>query len=656
MAEPAKSPPNPADLARHTRIKEVFLAVQSLAGAQQREALVRECGGDPALRREVEALLAHHRKESILAERTPIEAKGRIAQLTFARGASAQWNEEQRQFLHQRIRSFAVIMLLMVGVLMLRSFGFFGIWPKLAFMPAVGMFAGCFGLLGLAIAILILRAPSTQLLRRIEFLLLLAASVEVFSWNYAWLSKGITLASPPSPFLHDLLRGVFWIISPDGTTHFQVGHSLISFPVTNNWSLMSGLYMIMIPNTLQRGLRKLAMLVLSSVLTYLVAALHNPSLRPIALPNVLSCVFMVGTFSLMGLYISLQFQALRRAVFDAKQVGQYRLTQLLGRGAMGEVYLAQHRLLRRPCAVKLIRAEQAGSQDWLERFEREVQAMAQLTHPNTVEVYDFGRTEDSSFFYAMEYLPGITLDALVRSHGPLPPGRVIYLLLQVCGALGEAHKKGLIHRDIKPGNIFVCERGGAYDVIKLLDFGLVHVQTQDPARGHSGSHPPILAPALGEDRPRAAGDPHLTHAGQLLGTPAYMAPEQVGGQQPDARSDIYSLGGVACFLLTGRPPFECETLEELFAAHQTAPLPSLRDRIPAIPQALEALILRCLQKAPADRFQKVSDFAAALAVLPAASDWDGAQAEAWWRAQTASPPPVDAFATSDALAKTLASL
>jgi serine/threonine-protein kinase len=323
-------------------------------------------------------------------------------------------------------------------------------------------------------------------------------------------------------------------------------------------------------------------------------------------------------------------------LFDAMQVGQYQLMWLLGRGAMGEIYLAEHRLLRRPCAVKLIRPEQALSEESLIRFEREVQAMAQLTHPNTVEIYDYGRTNDSAFFYVMEYLPGMTLDALVKSHGPLPPARAIYLLRQVCGALAEAHGKGLIHRDIKPSNIFVCERGGLQDVAKLLDFGLVHVQARGPAPQAQDENSSPFPNAKKENRVRPdAGrmpEQSLTFAGQILGTPAYMAQEQIAGKQPDARSDIYSLGGVAYFLLTGQPPFERETLEDLYEAHALAPVPSLRDRVPDIPGDLELVILRCLSKEPADRYQSIIELAAGMESTACIGDWDQLRAKSFWQA------------------------
>jgi eukaryotic-like serine/threonine-protein kinase len=298
--------------------------------------------------------------------------------------------------------------------------------------------------------------------------------------------------------------------------------------------------------------------------------------------------------------------ALQRRAYDAErqaeQVGQYTLGRKLGEGGMGEVFLAEHRLLKRPCAVKFIRPELAAHPATAARFAREVQAVTGLTHANTVRVYDYGRSDDGSFYYVMEYLDGPTLDRLVADYGPLPPGRVVHLLRQLCGALAEAHAAGLVHRDLKPGNVIVARLGGVCDVAKLLDFGLVL------------------------DESAADGDERLTRAGVVLGTPAYMAPEQATGEPVDARGDVYSLGAVAHYALLGRPPFGGKNARQVMAAHRSEPVPPL-DGVPA---DLAAVVARCLAKDQGDRFPSARDLDQALAACGCAADWSAEQAATWW--------------------------
>jgi eukaryotic-like serine/threonine-protein kinase len=298
---------------------------------------------------------------------------------------------------------------------------------------------------------------------------------------------------------------------------------------------------------------------------------------------------------------------LRREVDEARQLGQYRLGRLLGAGGMGEVYLAEHQLLKRPCAVKLIRPGDVTDPRTLDRFEREVRLTARLSHPNTVDVYDYGRAEDGTYYYVMEHLKGLSLAELVERHGPLPPGRVVYLLRQVCGALREAHAAGLIHRDIKPSNIFAARRGGLGDVAKLLDFGLV------------------LPTAI-------LGEATLTGEREIVGTPHYMSPEQAeGGHELDERSDIYSLGAVAYYLLTGRPPFQGNDSIAVLIAHARDPVePPTRVRT-GIPEDLERLVLRCLAKPPHQRFPDADALEQALGACACAGDWDQARAARWWQ-------------------------
>lgn len=616
--------------ARYARAKEIFLAVIELPAAEREAALGRECIGDAGLRADVEALLAHHQSRSLLElpPREPSPCEPRIVQLTFGRGSSEQWNHEERRFLQQRLRIWVLILHIIAGLFLLRAFGVFGTWPLLSAASKLGMLGGLICLSGFSLWSLLVEDPSVAKLRRFELAVTLGAAIVIFSWSMSWLLNGSALVLPPAQDpLHDILRRSFWVTMDDRAC-FQAGAAILSFPVSNFWVTLGGCYALTIPNTPLRLILVQSVLTLCPILDIVIGAWLNADLRAHALANIFSSLCTAGVANGCCGIIGYKYQGLRRAVFDAKRVGQYQLTQLLGRGAMGEVYLAQHRLLRRACAVKLIRPEQAGSEQALLRFEREVQAMAQLTHPNTVEIYDFGRTADGTFFYAMEFLPGTTLEALVERHGPLPAGRVAYLLAQVCGALAEAHTKGLVHRDIKPSNIFVCERGGLHDVVKLLDYGLVRVQRAGPSTG------PVLdaagSSAVAELEPAAARN--LTQDGQVLGTPAYMSPEQAGAGLADARSDIYSIGGVACFLLTARPPYERGSLAELFAAHRSAPVPRLRERIDAIPEELEGVIMRCLAKDPAARYPSAEALAAALSSLAVAAEWDSVRAKGWWQA------------------------
>jgi eukaryotic-like serine/threonine-protein kinase len=234
---------------------------------------------------------------------------------------------------------------------------------------------------------------------------------------------------------------------------------------------------------------------------------------------------------------------LRTEAYRAKQLGQYKLKRLIGSGGMGDVYLAEHQLMKRPCAIKVIRAEKAGDPKVLARFEREVQATAKLSHWNSIDIFDYGRADDGTFYYVMEFLPGMNLAELIRRYGPMPASRVIHLVRQACDALQEAHEVGLVHRDIKPANIFAAVRGGQYDVAKLLDFGLAK---------------PVAN--LEEDQ--------ITQEGTITGSPLYMSPEQaVGDREPDARSDIYAMGAVIYYLLTGKPPFDDERPMKVLIAH-----------------------------------------------------------------------------------------
>jgi serine/threonine protein kinase len=311
----------------------------------------------------------------------------------------------------------------------------------------------------------------------------------------------------------------------------------------------------------------------------------------------------------MALIASRVIFGLRAEVSKIRQLGQYTLEEKIGEGGMGVVYRARHALLRRPTAIKLLAPDKAG-EDNLHRFEREVQLTAGLSHPSTVAVFDYGRTPEGIFYYAMEFLDGTNLEELVRREGAQPPGRVVHILHQIAGALAEAHEIGLVHRDVKPANIILCERGGMPDVAKVVDFGLVKRFETDPA-----------------DATMAVTAEHT-----VLGTPLYMAPEAITGDSSvDARSDLYALGAVGYFLLTGTPVFAARTIVEMCAHHLHTRPESLSSRAEQpIPASLERLILQCLAKAPRDRPADARALQQALAQCARESPWSEADAARWW--------------------------
>ncbi len=299
---------------------------------------------------------------------------------------------------------------------------------------------------------------------------------------------------------------------------------------------------------------------------------------------------------------------LQERVRAATELGQYTLEEKIGEGGMGAVYRARHALLRRPTAIKLLSAHRHDEAQ-IRRFEREVQLTASLTHPNTIAIYDFGRTPDGVFYYAMELIDGITLEELIAHCGPQPPARVIHLLAQTCSALIEAHQVGLVHRDIKPANLMLCRRGGVPDQIKVLDFGLV--------------------------KQINAEDPGTTAQDAVLGTPHFLAPEAIS--DPAAVSpltDLYAVGGVAYQLLTGRHVFEGRTAVEICSKHLLAePAPPSQVTARDVPRALEQLVLACLAKEPAARPRSAAALRDALLGLELGSGWTPATAQRWWDEQ-----------------------
>ena len=414
-------------------------------------------------------------------------------------------------------------------------------------------------------------------------------------------------AGPAMMLIHAIGIAVFnaWAYPPDGTDMIRV-----------SWiALLILIYAIIAPTSPRR---------------MLTASLIAASLDPIAYAIVGMLggrvqdpvyVFVITWPSFASAFISIVparvQQHLGRRLHEAQALGSYHLVERLGTGGMGEVWRAEHRLLARNAAIKLVRPEVLGvknageAQVILRRFEREAQATAALSSPHTIQVFDFGITSDGTFYYVMELLAGRDLESLVREFGPLPPNRVIHLLRQVCHSLADAHARGLVHRDVKPANIYVCRMGLEYDFTKVLDFGLVKIK----------------------ERSRD-GDSMMTLEQTTTGTPAYMAPEAiVGNGEVDRRADVYALGCVAYFLLTGELVFQADTSMKMLLQHvQGEPTPpSERSELP-VPRELDDLVMACLQKDPNMRPPDARALFKMACACGSRDEWTQDQAEHWWKA------------------------
>jgi serine/threonine protein kinase len=363
---------------------------------------------------------------------------------------------------------------------------------------------------------------------------------------------------------------------------------------------------VLVPSTARRTLVVSLVAVLPTiVVTYYLGVKADASTA-----SMIGRITYVSTWSAVAVALSTLASrvifGLEEKVREARQLGQYTLAERIGAGGMGIVYRAHHAMLRRPTAVKVLPPEKMGRNN-LMRFEREVQLTSQLTHPNTVAIYDYGRTPEGLFYYAMEYLQGCTLNELVELCGPLPPARVAFIIQQAAGSLAEAHRIGLIHRDIKPDNILVCDRGGWCDMVKVLDFGLVK--------------------DIGSDV-----DPALSRANTIIGTPLYLAPEAITAPETvSAASDLYALGAVAYYLLTGRHVFGGDTLVEICLHHiSTPPIPPSVVLGRKLPSVIEELTLACLAKAPEGRPNSAEEIEQLLSQADLQEPWTQAQARAWW--------------------------
>jgi eukaryotic-like serine/threonine-protein kinase len=392
------------------------------------------------------------------------------------------------------------------------------------------------------------------------------------------------------------------------------------------------LFPMIVPNTPRKTL--LASMIAASmdpvgILVAHLRGVETPGLALILwnyLPNYVCAVIAVIPSKIMV--------RLGRHVQRARELGSYRLVQLIGRGGMGEVWYATHRMLARPAAIKLIKPEILGASSdratagIIRRFQREAEAASALQSPHTIRLYDFGQTRVGTFYFVMELLEGMDLETLVRRHGPLPPERVVYLLRQACDSLAEAHEQALVHRDVKPANIYTCRLGREYDFVKVLDFGLVKY-----------------------DRDESVLDT-IQSADLTTGTPAYMAPEMASGADPvDRRADIYALGCVGYWLLTGQMVFEADSALKMLIQHiQTIPVPpSIRTGRP-VPLDLERVIMRCLEKDPTRRPQAADDLVAELDGVALELPWNQARAREWWAEHLGEAMPARPAAPREMLA------
>jgi serine/threonine-protein kinase len=618
---------------RWRQIGELFDAATRLDPSERGDWLRRACGNDDALRAEVDRLLAHDATAARDGFLTPTEASGRLPgpsavpaprdaprpsaaatgslaetvdfpqKAAIVAGSGSNATAESRSLVRSRLFELAVIYLLIFGMstfwrhVVLRRYD-----PTISALHAVVLVA----LGGIAA---LLKSPVPLSMARLRLLELAMIGMLAVRVNFAqyWSMLTYSLRDDPMAAQRVMQNDVL---------------------LTSILILTSGIY---VPKSWRRAALVAGPLAMLPFVTLLVLWLRHPeAMRWLAQRGRTSGTTPVGLYGYDAMLLLIlaavaawganTIYRLRRQVVEARQLGQYRLRKRLGSGGMGEVYLADHQLLKRPCALKLIRPGDAADPKALERFEREVRITAALSHWNTVEIFDYGRTEEGTYYYVMEYLPGLSLAELVERHGRLPPGRVIFLLRQVCQALREAHAAGLIHRDIKPSNIFAARRGGVYDVAKLLDFGLV-------------------LPMVKAHGPDPGGET------QVLGTPLFMSPEQaLGGRELDERSDIYSLGTVAYYLLTGSPPFDAGGGIEVMIAHARDPVVPPSRLCAAVPEDLERVVLRCLAKDPADRYQDAESLERALGDCASAGDWDQDRARAWWLEREATRDPAAATA------------
>ena len=501
---------------------------------------------------------------------------GPRAKVAIVTGKAESLSSQERQTLRKRLLAGTIVVLFGFGIYLVRSY--------FDDRPLQGLHTLVVISLGAVIAVLV-------------------SSAELTTRHLRWLE----LATFGIPVLF-FVPYHYLCVMQQFEAQDAVGIVSIYQNVVTYWFALLVIYGLFIPNNWKRAAVAVIPMVVFPVLTGVVASLRYPMIgEHLGFRELSDTAMILCVGALCATYGAEVIQSLRQEAREAKAFGQYRLLDRIGRGGMGEVYKAEHQLLKRPCAIKLIRPEHAGDPQALARFEREVRTTAKLTHWNTIDIYDYGRTDDGTFYYVMEFLPGLNLTQILDASGPMSPARVVHLISQICDALSEAHAFAFIHRDINTGNIFVTKKGGVFDVAKLLDFGLVKT--------------------VGDGE-----ETQLTQMGSVSGTPKYMAPERAGtDSSADAQSDIYSLGAVAYKMLTGRAPFESGTAMQIIIAHVRDPVPPIRELNEAVPESLEKVILRCLEKSPQSRYRSTKELREALQSCQLKDAWSQADARSWWR-------------------------
>lgn len=576
------------------RVKALFHATLDRPQDERASFLSSACEGDTALQRAIESLLESDRAAGSFLD-VPAVERGVVERphIRPLQPSTAGPSAELNALLRRRLRNATL-----VGVLAMSTFyamRFLRLDFTTGYIWRTMVPGGAYLATMAAIAALLSRERgySLSMLRLLEAVAFGVTTLFFVAETY------VTLFVDPG-----------WLVIY--AQRHQAEMSILARQPSIIWIVLIVVYGTFIPNTGRRCGAVTTMMAVSPL-----AAVGWGGWAGAAVPPRLLLLFLAEMAMWMGcavaiaIYGSHKIATLNDEALAARHLGPYQLKQRIGHGGMADVYLAEHLLLKRPCAVKVIRPDRAGESAMLERFLREVQITATLTHPNTVQVFDYGQTRDGTVFCAMEYLSGLSLDALVERHGPLPAARTIFVLRQLCGALAEAHTAGLVHRDVKPSNVILGSRGGVHDVAKLLDFGLARVQSAD------------------------ALVPGLTQTGLIFGTPSYMSPEQAAGASGvDARSDLYSLGALAYYLIAGQPPFVRNTVAQTLVAHINEAVVPLRDCCEDVPADLEAVVLRCLAKEPDRRFVDATSLDRALGACHSAAGWTDERAADWWSTVT----------------------